>query len=83
MKRTLAPLVTLGLAFAGSQAIADDAPTARPNETNRELMRQCMADQKVKNSGASAAEMKKTCKEQIKTYQEHPSVTTPSKAPTP
>jgi hypothetical protein len=79
----LASLVTLGLAFAGSQAIADDAPTARPNETNRELMRQCMADQKVKNSGASAAEMKKTCKEQIKTYQEHPSVTTPSKAPTP
>jgi hypothetical protein len=83
MKRTLAPLVTLSLAFAGSLAIADDAPTARPNETNRELMRQCMADQKVKNSGASAAEIKKTCKEQIKTYQEHPSVTTPSKAPTP
>ena len=83
MKRTLVPLTILGLALVGSQVMADDSPTARPNQTNRELMRQCMADQKVKNSGAAAAEIKKTCKEQIKTYQEHPSVTTPSKAPTP
>jgi hypothetical protein len=83
MKRTLAPLLVLGLVFVGSQALADDSPTARPNQTNRELMKQCMADQKANNSGASAADMKKTCKDQIKTYQQHPSVTTPSKAPSP
>jgi len=82
MKRTLARLVILGVAFVGSQAMADDAPTARPNQTDRELMKQCLADQRAKNSGASAADLKKICKEQIKTYQEHPSVTTPSKAPT-
>jgi hypothetical protein len=83
MKSTLAQLVILGAAIVGSQALADDSPTARPIQTNRELMKQCMADQRAKNSGASAADMKKSCKEQIKTYQEHPSVTTPSKVPTP
>jgi hypothetical protein len=35
MKRTLARLVILGVAFVGSQAMADDAPTARPNQTDR------------------------------------------------
>jgi hypothetical protein len=83
MKRTLARLAILGLAFVGSQAMADDSPAARPNQTERELMKQCMADQRAKNSSASAADLKKICKEQIKTYQEHPSVTAPSKAPTP
>jgi hypothetical protein len=83
MKCTLVPLVILSAAIVGPQAWADDSPTARPNQTNRELMKQCMTDQRTKNSGASAADMKRTCKEQIKTYQEHPSVTTPSKAPTP
>jgi hypothetical protein len=46
------------------------------------LLKQCLADQRAKNRGASAADLKKICKEQIKTYQEHPSATTPSKAPT-
>jgi hypothetical protein len=83
MKGTLARLVILGVAFVGSQTMADDSPTARPNQSDRELMKQCMADQRAKNSDASAADMKKICKQQVKTYQEHPSVTTPSKVPTP
>jgi hypothetical protein len=83
MKSTLAQLVIVGAAIIGSQALADDSPAARPTQTDRELMKQCMANQRAKNAGASAADMKKSCKEQIKTYQEHPSVTTPSKAPTP
>jgi hypothetical protein len=65
----------------GQAVRADDAPSARPNETNAQLMRRCMAEQKAKSATTAAAEMRKTCQAQIKTYKDHPSATSPTAAP--
>lgn len=80
------PLLILGtmiLANASAVAVADDAPTDRPVQTHRRLMRQCMAEQKAKAAGISVDEMKKTCEDEVKSYRDHPSVTTPETAPHP
>jgi hypothetical protein len=83
MNRKLVPLLMFTALLLGAAALADDAPTAQPNQTDRQLMQHCMAEQKTKSPGASAKEMKKTCQEQVKSYREHPSATSPDKAPHP
>jgi hypothetical protein len=83
MNCKLVPLLTFTALVVGTVALADDAPTAQPNQTDRQLMQQCMAEQKAKSPDASVKDMRKTCQEKVKSYREHPSVTSPAKAPTP
>jgi hypothetical protein len=76
-------LVLSTMTLAVASALADDAPTARPNQTHRQLMKQCMAEQHAQATGISADEMKKTCEDRIKSYRDHPSATSPETAPPP
>lgn len=81
----MARTVTISLmltSLLAATALADDSPSARPNQTDRQLMKQCMAEQKSKG-GQSDADMKKACQEQVKSYRNHPSATSPETAPHP
>jgi hypothetical protein len=71
-------IALLAAAMAGGclQALADDAPTARPPMTHKQMMKDCVAKERAANTGATDADLKKTCDAKIKEYREHPSVTT-------
>ena len=76
-----AAVFSVTLVLAGVSAVADDAPSDKPIQTHKQLMKQCMTEQKAKASNSSADEMKKACEEKIKSYQNHPSSPTPDSAP--
>jgi hypothetical protein len=79
MNRIVAFVLFGGLASAGfgaaSLARADDANSARPNVTHKQMMKDCMDRERAANSGASEQDVKKTCREKIKSYEDHPSET--------
>jgi hypothetical protein len=76
MKYKAIVLLAAGMAGGGLQALADDAPAARPAVTHKQMMKDCMAKERAANSSASDADLRKTCDAKIKEYREHPSVTT-------
>lgn len=83
MSRILVALGAVSFLILSAPTWSDDSPSDRPNATNSQLMKRCVADQKAKNSSASADDVKKTCRDQVKAYRDHPSVTTPPAATPP
>jgi hypothetical protein len=77
MNRSLAALLLAFLAGGSIQAYADDTNTARPVVPPKKMMKECMDKERSNNSGASEEDMKKTCREKIKSYDQHPSETNP------
>jgi hypothetical protein len=65
----LGAAATLATAALATAALANDnyssSSSAQPSA--KELMQQCMTQQKAQNSTASEADMKKTCHDQVKT----------------
>ena len=55
-----------------SPSIADDSATGTPPKTNEQLMKECMKKQKAANTGMSEADMRKSCKDQIKAHVDDP-----------
>jgi hypothetical protein len=73
-------MCALVLILAGTgvstRGLADDTNSDRPVKTHKQLMKECMAKERSANTGASEDDMKKTCREKIKSYNNHPSETT-------
>ena len=76
MRHTTAIILCASLAVIGVQALADDTNSDRPVISHKQMMRDCMAKERAANSGASEQDMKKTCRDKIKSYNNHPSETT-------
>jgi hypothetical protein len=76
-------IATLGLllvglsAQAGLSALADDANSDRPIQTHKQMMKDCMAKEKSSGNGASDEDLRRICRDKIKSYDNHPSETTP------
>jgi len=81
MNAKLTSMLILGLALAGAQAPADDTNSDRPIKTHKQLMRECIAKQRAEGANASDQDLKKACAEEIKSYNNHPSSTSPDKTP--
>lgn len=66
--------------FAGTsvstRVLADDTNSDRPVKTQKQLMKECMANERSADTGASEGDMKKICREKIKSFNNHPSETT-------
>jgi hypothetical protein len=82
MKRIAISLLMSGLAAGSLCANADDAPSARPAKTHKQLMQECMTDQASKNPSMAKADMHKVCRDKVQTFENHPSMTSPANAPT-
>jgi hypothetical protein len=76
MKYKAIALLAAGMAGVCLQALADDAPTAQPQMTHKQMMKDCITKERAAKSSASDADLKKTCEAKIKEYRDHPSVTT-------
>jgi Spy/CpxP family protein refolding chaperone len=68
---TIAVASTLLLGVAPF-TMADDSSTAPQPKTNQQMMKECMKKQKAANNGMSEADMKKSCRDQIKANVDHP-----------
>jgi len=67
-----------------TRGLADDTNSDRPVKTHKQMMKDCMAKERSTNTGASEDDMRKTCREKIKSYNNHPSETSePPNNPTP
>jgi hypothetical protein len=80
-----AALLFAGLSCAGMPALADDTSSAPPpsgmhSEMHR-MMKECMAKQKAANNGMSEKDMKKSCRDQMKSKMDHPEDTSPPVVP--
>jgi pentapeptide MXKDX repeat protein len=60
----------------GTPAWADDANSARPVVSPKQMMKDCMAKERQANPTASNEDMKKVCLAKIDSYNKHPSETT-------
>ena len=74
-------MMAASLAGASIPALADDAPSARPVETSKAQMDECMAKQRAANSGQSERAMRKSCRSYLQTLENHPSMPTPAPEP--
>jgi Spy/CpxP family protein refolding chaperone len=52
--------------------MADDSATTPQPKTNQQMMKECMKKQKAANNGMSEADMRKSCRDQIKANVDHP-----------
>jgi len=59
-----------------TRGLADDTNSDRPVKTQKQMMKECMARERSANTGAPEDDMRKTCREKIKSYNNHPSETT-------
>jgi hypothetical protein len=57
--------VVAALAFVSTHASADDS-TGMQTKSHKQMMSECMAEQKAKNDGSTHAQRRATCKSQIK-----------------
>ena len=73
--------VTLGLTLIGYQALADDTNSDKPIKTHKQLMQECVAKHRSEDASASLKDLRKACREEIKSYDNHPSAVTPSQVP--
>jgi hypothetical protein len=72
MKLTLVLMIMAGLAVP---AFADDTNSDRPVVSHKQMMRDCMAKEKEANGSASTQDLRKVCREKIRSYDNHPSET--------
>jgi hypothetical protein len=73
MYRAVIVLLVAGVCLP---AFGDDTNNDRPVVSHRQMMKDCIAKERAANSGATDDEIKKTCREKIKSYNNHPSETT-------
>ncbi len=79
----MSSLILTGAIGLSMPALADDAPSDQPVKSHARLMHDCMAKQKAQHSGATSKAMKATCREEISSYNNHPSAPSPSSVPPP
>ena len=77
MRRAIAIAVFTGLVAQAGLVFADDANSDRPIESHKQMMRDCMDRERAAKTGASTEDMKRICREKIKSYVNHPSETLP------
>jgi len=80
MRGLISVVILTALTGFGAAALADDTNTDRPVQSHKQMMKDCMAKERAANTGASSDYLKKTCEEKIKSYNDHPSETTPPPA---
>jgi hypothetical protein len=76
-------ILMASLAAISIPALADDAPSARPIQSPKAQMNDCMAKQRAANNGMSEKAMRKACEDYLQTLENHPSMPAPPPAPTP
>lgn len=67
MKSMISTMVVAGVVMVGSQAMAQDSPTA--SQSKDQMMKDCMAKQKATNSSMTQEAMETVCKNQIEKKQ--------------
>jgi hypothetical protein len=73
--------LALALPLVGHQTLADDANSDKPIKTHKQLMQECVAKHRAADSSASLSDLKKACRAEIKSYENHPSAVSPSQTP--
>jgi hypothetical protein len=84
MNRVMISILLGSSAALGAAAFAQDTSgNTSTHKTRKELMQQCMDQQKAQNSSATEKDMKKTCHDQVKTEiaQQQPAAPPPAGAP--
>ena len=67
MNRMMISVLLGSSAALGATAFANDTPdTSSMHQIHKQLMQQCVQQQKVQNSSASDKDIQKSCKEQVK-----------------
>lgn len=87
MKLLINAIICPGFLCAGAQAFAGDSTQSdTPSNAmtpNHQIMKDCMTRQAEKNDGMLRDDMKKACKDEMKTHKDHESMTNaPSATPT-
>jgi hypothetical protein len=78
MNRTITALIFTSLVGFGVQAMADDTSgqstggSMQSNPAHQKFMKDCMGKAKAANNGMSEQDMKKSCKDQLKSSVDHP-----------
>lgn len=75
MRFSIAAVTLAALAAQSGLALADDANSDRPVQSHKQMMRDCMQQERQANATESKQDMKRTCREKIKSYNDHPSET--------
>ena len=83
MKNAIAMALCTGLMLVGFQAIADDAMSSSGSMSHKQMMKDCMARQKAKDSTLSTDELKRACQDEMKMKADPPNQTPPSPPPQP
>jgi len=71
MTRILAPLAIAGLMLAGSYAFANDEASQAGMAQQHKMMKDCMAKHAAADNGMTKADMKKACKEEMKSRKDN------------
>lgn len=81
MNRTMTSIVFAGLVALSAQVLADDST---PTMTQKhQMMKECMARQKAKDSSVSKADMKAACKNEMSMKKDASDRTTDGQTDTP
>jgi hypothetical protein len=74
MNRTISMLAVAALFPFAMQAVADNTSTDQSTQTSahKQFMKECMAKAKAANNGMSEEDMKKACKDQLKSTMGNP-----------
>jgi hypothetical protein len=84
MRLSIAALTLAVFAGQSGLALADDTNSDRPVESHKQMMRDCIQRERQANPTESKQDMKRTCREKISSYNDHPSETAqPPQNPTP
>jgi len=91
MKRMIGTLLIVGAMGVGIQALADEPSSTSSSSSDatmntqtmntHRMMKDCMAKAKASNNGMSEQDMKKSCRDQIKSKVDHPNDTSPTVTP--
>jgi hypothetical protein len=73
MGKQIYPILIGVLISLSAPALADDTPSAQPVKSPKQKMHDCMAKERVSNSGMSTEDLKKVCADKLQSEQNHPS----------
>ena len=77
MRFPIAVLICTALVGQSGVLLADDANSDRPVESHKQMMKDCMQQERQANPSESKTDARRTCRDKIKSYNNHPSETTP------
>jgi uncharacterized membrane protein YccC len=77
MRLSIVALAAAALVGQAGLSMADDTNSDRPVESHKQMMRDCLQQERQANPQESKQDMRRVCRDKLKTYNNHPSETAP------